>query len=679
MSKLKKVLLLVATWAAVAALAITGTIAYLKSEDSAVNVMTLGNVEIEQLEYERVVDANGNWVESTYTGYGYTADEMQEFTQDKPAYPAVYRDGTVKWDDRNGSQAASGEGSHQQPWSQIGAPGTNQLFDDSVKNVIDKFVFVKNTGESDCYYRTYIAIEWAEELNERLLHINFNGNSRFTRTELGLVEHEGTEYLVYEMLYNEVLTPGEVSRPSLLQVYLDPAATNEDCAILGDTWKIIVLSQACQTAGFENAGATTFAAAPVSVADLALDTSFGEPMNINAENNAPLVAEWIFGTIEKYESEQTSVWDGTSDTAWYNDTDTEFTLTSAAQLAGLAELVDGGNTFEGKTVLLNCDIDMEMLDDNGEPISFDPIGSYQENKPFYGTFDGQGHTISNVYQNGWALANGYWDGDDWGMGLFALMENATVKNLTLEGSSLPSEANIMGTVAGLAANCTFENITVKDAYVGNHSWYSGGIVGWAEGDMKFINCDVDADSSISSQWGDFNNANGGIVGGIDPAGTYYFEDCDVACVIDAYNDVTSAYEWYAYRSCGMLIGDTGQMDDPDGNNVGNAIAPNVTCKNVTVTYGEWANYHYCEFGSAGYPFCRVEAGDSTGAYGNARVGEYTDANGNKVVDDNHAHNDGEAHNQLIVFDQLFGGEGGDRYCTYGTAAHEGVTVIYNNK
>ena len=96
MSKLKKVLLLVTAWAAVAALAITGTVAYLKSEDSAVNVMTTGNVEIQQMEYERVVDENGNWVESEYTGYGYTADEMQEFSQDKPAYPAVYRDGDVK-------------------------------------------------------------------------------------------------------------------------------------------------------------------------------------------------------------------------------------------------------------------------------------------------------------------------------------------------------------------------------------------------------------------------------------------------------------------------------------------------------------------------------------------------------------------------------------------------------
>ena len=391
---------------------------------------------------------------------------------------------------------------------------------------------------------------------------------------------------------------------------------------------------------------------------------------------------------------QVDEWDGTADISWYleNPDATEFNISSAEALAGLATLVDGTATipadatsinlpvtFEGKTIKLTKDVDLYKEDENGEPISFEPIGSFSDNESFKGTFDGQGHTVSNLYQNGWALENGYWDGPEYGMGLFSLVENAVIKNVNFDGASLPSEANIMGVVAGGAANCVFENINITGAYLGNHSWYSGGFIGWAEGDVKLINCDIDATSVVSSQWGDFNNANGGLIGGIDPASTIHLKDCDVACVIDAYNDVTSAYEWYSYRSCGMLIGDTGQKDDPDGNNVGNAIAPNLTCENVTVTYGDWANYHYCEFGSSNYPFCRVEAGESTGAYGNARVGEYSDANGNKVVDDNHVHNDGEKHNELIVFDQLYGGESGDRYCTYGTATHDGVTVTYNNK
>ena len=79
MSKLKKILLMCTAYVLVAALAIGGTLAYLTSQDFDKNVMTLGNVEIEQIEQER--DENENLV---------------DFTQDKPAYPAV---GPIEWAD----------------------------------------------------------------------------------------------------------------------------------------------------------------------------------------------------------------------------------------------------------------------------------------------------------------------------------------------------------------------------------------------------------------------------------------------------------------------------------------------------------------------------------------------------------------------------------------------------
>ena len=656
MSKLKKVLLMCTAYVLLAALAIGGTIAYLQDDDSDVNVMTLGNVSIAQHEYERVVDANGDYVVDDSVG-GY---KLQPFTQDKPLYPATIPTNSAEWT----------YGSTNAMFEQVGANGGGMnVFVEP--NAVDKFVFVENTGKTDAYVRTLIAfesgslsaVEW-DEVVCTSYHSSWE-----KPVVIGSITVENNNYVVLEYTYkgrpdkgfheNGILPAGEVTQCSLGQVYMRSTATNEDCeAIDGNKngkYDILVLSQAVQTAGFDSAST-------------ALDTAFGK--------SSEKAAVWFNGVWAKHVPDE---WDGTVDTSWYNDTDTEFTLTTAEQLAGFAELVDDGNTFTSKTVKLGKNLDLYAEDANGEPISFEPIGSFSDDKAFEGTFDGQGHTISNLYQNGWALANGYWDGPEYGMGLFSLVENATVKNLNFDGADLPTEANIIGVVAGGAANCVFENINITGAYLGNHSWYSGGAIGWAEGDVKLINCDIDATSVVSSQWGDFNNANGGLIGGIDGTSTIYLKDCDVACVIDAYNDVTSAYEWYSYRSCGMLIGDTAQKDDPDGDNVGDAIAPNLTCENVTVTYGTWANYHYCEFGSAGYPFCRVEAGESTGAYGNARVGEYTDANGNKVVDDNHAHNTGEKHNELIVFDQLYGGATGDRYCTYGTATHPGVTVIYNNK
>ena len=653
MSKMKKVLLMCTAYVLVAALAIGGTIAYLQDDDSDVNVMTLGNVSIAQHEYQRAAGVAHNAGEPG-AGNGIKKGDLVPFEKDQALYPAVPKN--------NAATDYTAEATDLFYWGDYVYSGTagNGLWDDNnLSNVMDKMVFVENTGKSDAYVRTLIAFECPEGMEysqgpDKEFMNNIN-NSTYDWEEVGYITVDGVRYLVMTATYTKVLNPGNTSHPSLLQVVMTHNATNEDMELLGDTYEILVLSQAVQTAGFANAAT-------------ALDTAFGDD---NTEN----AAKWFKGVIDK----QPDTWDGTVDTSWYNDTDTEFTLTTAEQLAGLAELVDGGNTFTSKTVKLGKNLDLYAEDANGESISFEPIGSFSDDKAFEGTFDGQGHTISNLYQNGWALANGYWDGPEYGMGLFSLVENATVKNLNFDGADLPTEANIIGVVAGGAANCVFENINITGAYLGNHSWYSGGAIGWAEGDVKLINCDIDATSVVSSQWGDFNNANGGLIGGIDGTSTIYLKDCDVACVIDAYNDVTSAYEWYSYRSCGMLIGDTAQKDDPDGDNVGDAIAPNLTCENVTVTYGTWANYHYCEFGSAGYPFCRVEAGESTGAYGNARVGEYTDANGNKVVDDNHAHNTGEKHNELIVFDQLYGGATGDRYCTYGTATHNGVTVIYNNK
>ena len=446
--------------------------------------------------------------------------------------------------------------------------------------------------------------------------------------------------------YKKVLAPGNQSHPSLLQVVMTHHATNEDMELLGDTYEILVLSQAIQTAGFEDA--TT-----------ALNTGFGE---VNADS----AAIWFKGVVDK----QPDTWDGTADTSWYNDTDTEFVITTAEQFAGLAKLVDDGNTFEGKTVKLDKNLDLSGT-------VFEPIGSYRKDRSFKGTFNGQDYAISGLSQNTWALDNGYYYGD-LGLGLFGKVEDATIKNLVIEGASISGENGLCGTVAAAAyGECTFDNITVKNSQINDYQYYAGGIVGWASGNHTYKNINMEESTVIGSQWGDFGNCNGGIIGGASTSGTYHFEDCTVACRIDATNDVVSAYQWYNYRNSGMLIGQVGP--ETIVNEVTNVTANNVTCKNVTVIYGDWANYTYCEFAGTGYPYVRVQAGVSVDAYSNVRYGHPTDANGNTVVDDNHVHNDGEAHHELIAFDQLFGGPANHRYCYYGINAFDGVNVVYNNK
>ena len=82
--KLNRKLVLVIALALSLALASGGTLAYLSDTDADVNTMTLGNVKIEQLEYERI---------DTET----VGDDaiVQQFHDDKPLYPAVYDEDSV--------------------------------------------------------------------------------------------------------------------------------------------------------------------------------------------------------------------------------------------------------------------------------------------------------------------------------------------------------------------------------------------------------------------------------------------------------------------------------------------------------------------------------------------------------------------------------------------------------
>lgn len=412
--------------------------------------------------------------------------------------------------------------------------------------------------------------------------------------------------------------------------------------------------------------------AGAAIDDIAVEIAFPENENNNAYQGKS--AE-ITVTVEAIQGNAPieDTWDGGSDTSWFDSSKTEFSLSTAEQIVGLGDLVDGGETFEGKTITLESDLNLYAEDANGDPIPFEPIGSYRNEQAFKGTFDGNGHTIANMSQNTWALDNGYYYGD-LGMGFFGAVEDAYIKNLTMDGASLSGESAICGIIAGCSfGNTTYENITVTNSDGADYQYYSGGLVGWASGTQTFINCNLDESTTVAAQWGDFDNSTGGVIGGCGGSAKIYLKDCTIACRIDAYNDVTSSAQWYAYRRCGMIIGNTGKYITKDGTNY--ADAPQLVCENVTVIYGEWANYTYCEFAGQNWPYVRVQAGVSASAYSNPRYGVAVDANGNQVVDGNHVHHDGEDHNILCAFDQLYGGSTG----IYGTATHEGVNVIYNNK
>lgn len=166
-------------------------------------------------------------------------------------------------------------------------------------------------------------------------------------------------------------------------------------------------------------------------------------------------------------------WDGTTvNTDWYDASKDTFEINTAAQLAGLAALVnfagDDYDDFDGKTIKLTADIDLGDKE-------WTPIGNTSDMK-FAGTFDGQGHTISGLYINN---SSQY-------QGLFGYIDSsAIVQNLIVTGSVTTSSTHAGGIVGasprnrGNVQNCGFSGtVTARDT--------NGGVIGG--GGRNVSNC-----------------------------------------------------------------------------------------------------------------------------------------------------------------------------------------------
>ncbi len=411
-------------------------------------------------------------------------------------------------------------------------------------------------------------------------------------------------------------------------------------------------------------------------------------------------------------------WDGKSATAFatyengtYGTGSAEkpHLIANASQLAYFRDLVDGGRTFEGEYVKLANDI---ILNHHGETRNqFDPIGWGYANsaynaggaagKVFMGTFDGGEydasgklvgrHGIHGLWQNGWDLeakTKTDYTYTNCGFGLFASVKDATIKNLEIKHANVVVECVEAGIVVGLAqGNCTFENLYVYSSHIANYQRPAGGVVGEVsprfengvaqESTVTFNNVHVGSSCTVGSLWGDFDTPCGGVIGAYwDDAGktTVNMNSVDVSCVLDVYSDVTSAYQWYAYRRAGMLIGNTDQPP-ADGKNAKVATANFLNCTNCVVIYDYWADYKYCQFTNnnnpgKNYPWVRIQASQYNGAYSNPRYGHPKDLHDHLVTSDNHEHQEGDKCHEYIPFNQLYGGGQG----VYGQTGHPGVTI-----
>ena len=169
---------------------------------------------------------------------------------------------------------------------------------------------------------------------------------------------------------------------------------------------------------------------------------------------------------------------GNYDISWYNKNQTEFTLTTARELAGMAYLVNNGYTnFYGTTIKLEDDINLSGKD-------WIPCGE------FCGKFDGQGHVIEGMVIN----VTNYNSTDERHIGFWRIIKGASITNLSLRGSiSVTLNQEISPRIGGLIGSttgmCSVENcnIEVDIACQQNPTWGGagedciGGIVGAQEG------------------------------------------------------------------------------------------------------------------------------------------------------------------------------------------------------
>ncbi len=140
--------------------------------------------------------------------------------------------------------------------------------------------------------------------------------------------------------------------------------------------------------------------------------------------------------------------------------DNPYVIRTTAELDLLATNVNGGNEYKNTYFVLGADIAYDGSEDN----NYTPIGDNQHS--FYGTFDGQGHTISGIRISDTNSVTGH------NKAIFGMVDG-TVKNLIVSDCRMEAYQNIGGIVALIFG--TIENCHVgSDVTLTGHS-YVGGI------------------------------------------------------------------------------------------------------------------------------------------------------------------------------------------------------------
>lgn len=220
-----------------------------------------------------------------------------------------------------------------------------------------------------------------------------------------------------------------------------------------------------------------------------------------------------------------------------------YQIGSVDQLKKLAELVNAGTSFQDEYFILTCNLDLE--NENWTPIGTaesledDPYAQKEGYfNGFAGTFDGQGHTISNLLINqetnlaSWAGAY---------LGLFGVVyPGATLKDFTINNVDITGNS-FLGAAVGYCPNdadfpvgtVKLSGIDVKGKVNIEGESNMGALLGRVETQIESVisDCHIVADegSEISSSpTGLYTNFAGGLAGSLYSTTSNVIEDVSVA-------------------------------------------------------------------------------------------------------------------------------------------------------
>lgn len=204
----------------------------------------------------------------------------------------------------------------------------------------------------------------------------------------------------------------------------------------------------------------------------------------------PTIEPWTPPSAPENPTVENGTWtdSGNYDTSWYdnNQNATVFTLNDAADLAGLAVLVNGGNNFAGKTITLKENTEFDLSTHLWTPIG----NSSNVDEYFKGTFDGNSEKGTTITGMTILDANGK-------AGLFSTANSAIIKNIRISTGyiSVASGSNIkVGGIVGYAYDattikkCSFDGtIDTENSSSSNYNYF-GGIVGDTYSQVTIENC-----------------------------------------------------------------------------------------------------------------------------------------------------------------------------------------------